>query len=87
MGIVSWLILGAIAGFVANFVFNRREGAIATVALGIVGALVGGYIAAALFDRGDVTGLNLESIVTAILGALLLLFVWYALTRPKMNLE
>ena len=87
MGIVSWIVLGAIAGFVANFAFNRREGVIATVALGIVGALVGGYIAAVVFDRGDISGLNLESIVTAILGALLVLLIWRAVSGRRLRLE
>jgi len=87
LGIISWIVLGAIAGFVANLVFERREGIIATVALGIVGAVVGGYIAAAVFDRGDINGLNLESIVTAILGALLVLFLWRAISGRRLRLE
>ncbi|HEY8869053.1 MAG TPA: GlsB/YeaQ/YmgE family stress response membrane protein [Candidatus Limnocylindrales bacterium] len=83
MGIISWIVLGAIAGFLANMIVGGREGLVGTIILGIVGAVVGGYIAAAVFHKGDVTGLNLESIVIAVLGAILVLFVWRALTRNR----
>jgi uncharacterized membrane protein YeaQ/YmgE (transglycosylase-associated protein family) len=83
MGIISWIVLGAIAGFVANMVVGGREGLIGTIILGIVGAVVGGYIAAAVFHKGDVTGVNVESIVISVLGAILVLFVWRALTRNR----
>ena len=83
MGIISWIILGAIAGFLANLVVGGGEGLIATIILGIVGAVVGGYIAAAVFHKGDVTGVNVESIGIAVLGAILVLFVWRALTRSR----
>ncbi len=53
---------------------------VATIVLGIVGALVGGAISAALFDKGDVTGLNLESIVIAVLGSIIVLGLWRAFT-------
>lgn len=79
MGIVSWIVLGAIAGFIANLIVGGREGVILTIILGIVGALVGGFIAAALFHKGDVTGVNVESIVISVLGAILVLVVWRAL--------
>ena len=83
MGIISWIILGAIAGFLANLVVGGGEGLIATIILGIVGAVVGGYIAAAVFHKGDVTGVNVESIVIAVLGAIVVLFVWRALSRSR----
>jgi len=83
MGIISWIVLGAIAGFLANMIVGGREGLVGTIILGIVGAVVGGYIAASVFHKGDVTGLNLESIVIAVLGAILVLFVWRALTRNR----
>lgn len=83
MGIVSWIVLGAIAGFLANMVVGGREGVIGTVILGIVGAVVGGYIAAAVFHKGDVTGVNVESIVISVLGAIIVLFVYRALTKSR----
>ena len=79
MGIISWIVLGAIAGFLANLVMGGGEGVIGTIILGIVGAVVGGYIAAAIFHKGDVTGVNIESIVISVLGAILVLVVWRAL--------
>ena len=83
MGIISWIVLGAIAGFLANMIVGGREGLIGTIILGIVGAVVGGYIATTVFHQGDVTGVNIESIVIAVLGAILVLFVWRALPRNR----
>ena len=83
MGIITWIVLGAIAGFLANMVVGGREGVIGTIILGIVGAVVGGYIASSIFHKGDVTGINLESVVIAVLGAILVLFVWRALSRNR----
>ena len=83
MGIISWIVLGAIAGFLANLIVGGREGLIGTITLGIVGAIVGGFIAANVFNKGDVTGVNVESIVIAVLGAILVLFVWRALRRSQ----
>jgi uncharacterized membrane protein YeaQ/YmgE (transglycosylase-associated protein family) len=85
MGIISWIVLGAIAGFLANMVVGGREGVIGTIILGIVGALVGGYIAQALFHKGDVTGVNVESIVISVIGAIVVLFVWRAFTRRRVS--
>ena len=83
MGIVSWIVLGAIAGFLSNMIVGGREGVIGTIILGIVGAILGGYIAESVFHKGDVTGVNIESIVIAVLGAIVVLFVWRALTRRR----
>ena len=83
MGIISWIVLGAIAGFLANMVVGGREGVIGTIILGIAGAVVGGYIAESVFHKGDVTGVNIESIVIAVVGAIVVLFVWRAFTRNR----
>jgi uncharacterized membrane protein YeaQ/YmgE (transglycosylase-associated protein family) len=83
MGIISWIVLGAIAGFLANMIMGGSEGVIATIVLGIIGAVVGGYLAAAVFHKGDVSGVNIESIVIAVIGAIVVLFVWRALTRNR----
>ena len=76
MGIISWIVLGAIAGFLANMLIGGGEGVIGTIILGIVGAVVGGYLASAIFHKGDVNGVNIESIVISVLGAILVLVVW-----------
>lgn len=77
MGILTWIILGAIAGVIAKLIMpgNDPGGFIITILLGIAGALVGGFIASAL-GFGAVTGFNIWSIIIAILGAILLLFIY-----------
>lgn len=75
MGIIAWIVLGALAGFIANLIMGSREGLIMMVVLGIVGALVGGFVAGTLLKVADVTGLNLESLVVAVFGAVIVIFV------------
>jgi uncharacterized membrane protein YeaQ/YmgE (transglycosylase-associated protein family) len=83
MGIISWIVLGAIAGFLANLVVGGREGILGTIILGIVGAVVGGWLASEVFHKGDVTGVNVESIVIAVIGAIIVLVVWTAVSRNR----
>jgi len=83
MGIISWIVLGAIAGFLANQIIGGNEGLLGTILLGIVGAVVGGYVAAALLHKGDVTGVNIESIVIAVIGAIVVLIVWRAVVGHR----
>jgi len=75
MGFLSWIIVGAIAGFLANMIMGSREGLIMMIVLGIVGGLVGGFIATNLLKMGSVDGINVESIVIATLGAILVVIV------------
>lgn len=77
MGILSWIILGLVAGVLAKFLMPGPDpgGLIVTVIIGIVGALIGGMISTAV-GFGDVTGVNGASIVIATGGALLLLMVY-----------
>ena len=79
MGFIAWIVVGAIAGFLANMVMGSREGLLMMIVLGIVGGLVGGFIATEVFHRGSVDGINLESIVIATLGAILVVLVVGAL--------
>ena len=79
MGFIAWIVVGAIAGFLANMVMGSREGLLMMVVLGIVGGLVGGFIATEVFHRGSVDGINLESIFIATLGAILVVLVVGAL--------
>jgi uncharacterized membrane protein YeaQ/YmgE (transglycosylase-associated protein family) len=80
MGIISWIVLGALAGFIAHLLAGGRSGILATILLGIVGAVVGGFIAGSVFHVADVTGLNLPSLVVAVLGAVVVLVVWRLVT-------
>ena len=75
MDFIAWIVVGAIAGFLANQVMGSREGLVMMVVLGIVGGLVGGWLAANVFKMGSVDGINLESILIATLGAILVVFV------------
>ncbi|MEO5918381.1 MAG: GlsB/YeaQ/YmgE family stress response membrane protein [Candidatus Limnocylindrales bacterium] len=75
MGFIAWIVVGAIAGFLANQVMGSREGLLMMVVLGIVGGVVGGFIATSVLKVGSVDGINIESIVIATLGAILVVFV------------
>jgi uncharacterized membrane protein YeaQ/YmgE (transglycosylase-associated protein family) len=75
MGFVAWIVVGAIAGFLANLVMGSREGLVMMVVLGIVGGLVGGFIATSILKIGSVNGINVESIIIATLGAILVVVV------------
>jgi uncharacterized membrane protein YeaQ/YmgE (transglycosylase-associated protein family) len=75
MGIISWIVLGAVAGFIASLLMGSRDGLLMMIVLGIVGAVVGGFIAGNLLHVADVTGFNLESLVVAVIGAVIVIFV------------
>ena len=71
-----------VAGFVASRVVNKREGCILNIALGIVGAWVGGFIFSAIGGHG-VTGFNLYSFLVAVVGAIVVLVLFHALTGRR----
>jgi uncharacterized membrane protein YeaQ/YmgE (transglycosylase-associated protein family) len=75
MTLVAWIVVGAIAGFLASEIMGTREGLVLMVVLGIVGAVVGGWVASDLFHIADVTGINLTSVVVAIVGAIIVIVV------------
>jgi uncharacterized membrane protein YeaQ/YmgE (transglycosylase-associated protein family) len=76
MGFIAWIVVGAIAGFLASHLTNASGGLLMTVGLGIVGGLLGGWFAANVLEMGSVDGINIESIVIATLGAVAV--VWIA---------
>lgn len=82
MGILSWILVGLIAGFLAKFIMPGPDpgGIIVTILIGIVGAFVGGFLTSNLLGIG-VTGFNISTILVATLGAIILLAVYRALTR------
>jgi uncharacterized membrane protein YeaQ/YmgE (transglycosylase-associated protein family) len=75
MGIIAWIVVGAIAGFIATFIMGNREGILMTIVLGIVGAVVGGFLAGAFLNLKEPTGINVETIVVAVIGAIVVVFV------------
>jgi uncharacterized membrane protein YeaQ/YmgE (transglycosylase-associated protein family) len=76
VGILAWIVLGAIAGFITNLIMGGGEGVILTILLGIVGAVVGGWLAGTVLKVADVTGVNLESIIVAVVGAIIVVIVY-----------
>ena len=83
MGIVSWIILGLIAGFVGSKIVNRQgQGFWLDIALGIVGALVGGFLFS-LFGASGVTGLNIYSMIVAVVGAIVVMLIYNTLTGRR----
>ena len=75
MGIVAWIVVGAIAGFLASLVTGSKEGLLWMVVLGIVGGVVGGYVATNVLKVGTVDGINAESILIATVGAIVIIIV------------
>lgn len=85
MSIVGWILLGLIAGFIASKIVNKSgEGFFLDVVLGIVGAIVGGFIFSA-FGAGGVTGFNLYSMIVAIIGAIIVLVIYHAVFGRKVT--
>lgn len=85
MSIIAWIVLGLIAGFIASKIVNKTgEGLIRDILLGVVGALVGGWLFRA-FGMHGVTGLNLYSLLVAVAGAIVFLVVYHVLFshRPR----
>ncbi len=76
MGFISWIILGLIAGFIGSKIVNRTgEGVFLDIILGVVGAVIGGYLFNLAGAQG-VTGLNIWSLVVAVIGAIVVLLVY-----------
>jgi uncharacterized membrane protein YeaQ/YmgE (transglycosylase-associated protein family) len=83
MSFLAWIILGLIAGFIGSKLVNRRgEGVVLDILLGIVGAFVGGWLFTS-FGRAGVTGLNLYSMVVAVIGAVVVLVIYHAFSRRR----
>ena len=83
MSIIAWIVLGLIAGFIASKIVNKvGQGFWLDIALGIIGALVGGFIFKSLGGTG-VTGFNLYSMLVAVIGAIIVLVVYHAVTGRR----
>jgi len=79
MSVIGWLILGLIAGFVASKIVNKRgEGMVLDIVLGILGAVVGGFLFNAIGQAG-ITGFNLYSMFVAVIGSVVVLWVYHAI--------
>ena len=83
MSILGWLVLGLISGFIASKIVNKSgEGLILDIVLGIIGAVVGGYLFS-LFGATPVTGFNIYSMFVAVVGAIVVLFLYHAVSGRR----
>jgi uncharacterized membrane protein YeaQ/YmgE (transglycosylase-associated protein family) len=83
MGIISWIILGVVAGFIGSKIVNKTgQGMIMDIVLGIVGAIVGGLIFSA-FGAAGVTGLNIWSLIVAVVGAVVVLWAYHQISGKR----
>ncbi len=86
MSILAWIVLGLIAGFIGSKLVNKTgEGVILDIVLGIVGAIVGGYLFS-IFGAHGVTGVNLYSLFVAVIGAVVVLVVYHAVRGSRSRL-
>ena len=85
MGIIGWIVLGLLAGAIAKAIMpgNQGGGWLATLVLGVVGALLGGFIGSAVFNVGLEGFFNLRTWIIAILGSLLVLVIWGFITKNR----
>lgn len=83
MGIIAWIVFGLIAGVIAKLLMPGRDGGgfILTCILGIVGAVVGGWLATMFGIGGSISGFNLHSFLVAVVGAILVLVIFRLLRR------
>lgn len=83
MSFIAWIVLGLIAGFIASKVVNKSgEGFLLDIVLGVVGAVVGGWLFNT-FGMVGVTGVNIYSILVAVVGAVVVLFVYHLITGRR----
>jgi uncharacterized membrane protein YeaQ/YmgE (transglycosylase-associated protein family) len=83
MSIVAWIVLGLLAGFIASKIINKSgEGVILDIVLGVVGAVVGGWLFS-VFGMSGVSGLNIYSLAVAVVGAVVVLVAYHAVTGKK----
>ncbi len=83
MSIIAWVVFGLIAGFIASKIVNKQgEGFIVDMVLGIIGAVVGGFLFER-FGQAGVTGFNIYSMFVAVIGAIVVLFIYHAITGRR----
>ncbi|HSH46537.1 MAG TPA: GlsB/YeaQ/YmgE family stress response membrane protein [Longimicrobiales bacterium] len=85
MNILTWMILGLLAGGLAKLIVPGKDpgGCLVTMAIGVLGALLGGYLGTRFFDWGGITGFNIRSLGIAILGSLVLLVIFRVLVQRR----
>jgi len=83
MSIIAWLVVGALAGWIAGMIVPGDEGygVIGTIIAGIVGALVGGFLFGLVTNEDWTTGINIPTLLAAIVGAVIVVFAWRAIAK------
>lgn len=83
MGILTWIIVGGLAGWVASMIMktDAEQGALANIVVGIIGALIGGWVMSMMGGNPDVMSFSVESFLVALLGAVILLAILKAIRR------
>jgi uncharacterized membrane protein YeaQ/YmgE (transglycosylase-associated protein family) len=84
MSIIVWIILGLVAGWLASALMGRSGSVLSDILLGILGAIVGGFLSSAIFGW-DVTGFNLSSVIISVVGAIVVIAIYRALTGRSAN--
>lgn len=84
MGIIGWIVLGGLAGWIASMIAgtNAQQGLLGNIVVGIIGGFLGGFIVS-LFGAEGITGFNIWSFVVAVIGAVVALYIWKAMTGKK----
>ena len=83
MSFIAWIVLGLIAGFIGSKIINKRgEGLLLDILLGIIGAVVGGWVFH-FFGMSGVTGINIYSLIVAVIGAVVVLVIYHAIRGSK----
>lgn len=85
MNVLTWVLFGLLAGGIAKLIMPGKDpgGCLVTVAIGVVGALIGGFLGTTVFNWGTVTGFDLKSLGIAVLGAVVLLLLYRLIVRPR----
>ena len=86
MGIIAWIVMGALAGWIASMIMktNEQQGALGNIVVGIVGAFLGGFIMSLISGGNDgISGFNLSTLLVAIVGAVILLAIVKAVRKPS----
>jgi len=84
MGLIGWIILGGLAGWVASMIMgnDKQQGVFGNIIVGIIGAGIGGFVVSLIGGEG-ITGFNIWSFVVALLGAIILIWLWRLITGKK----
>lgn len=89
MNLLTWVLLGLLAGGIAKLILPGKDpgGCLVTIGIGVVGALLGGFLGRTLFDWGGITGFDLRSLGIAILGSVVLLLAFRLIMRRRPTLD